>query len=223
MTVDLPAAQTSMTTTLAAGSYRARVHSLGASVGASSNDVDFAVGALACAVAPDPPVLLSPVVVAGRVALRWAPQGDPAATYRLFVRLAPATPDIVVQDVSGTAFLATAPVGLYFVSIEAINACGVSTRSPLSVVSVTPWPRAPVNVRATVDRSQVTVTWEPLPEAASYLLEARVNGALVASVRLVTTQLVASSVPAGTYVVNVYGIASDGAVGAPRQLTVIVP
>ena len=91
----------------------------------------------------------------------------------------------------------------------AINACGTSTPSNPIEVIVGDAPPAPANLRATVSGNQVTLAWDAVAGATSYVLEAGSGPGLndPATLPLATTGLSVTGVPSGTYYVRVRAVA----------------
>jgi hypothetical protein len=91
--------------------------------------------------APGAPRNLDFTVLGGNVALRWNPPniGGTATSYRVEVGSAPGLTDLASYDVGNvTNFVATAPTGVFFVRIRALNAWGISAPSNEVVVVATP-------------------------------------------------------------------------------------
>jgi hypothetical protein len=205
---------------------RRRVNEAGA--GPASNDSFFRVGEPpagggggggggggACNV-PDAPVLLPATVAARTLTVTWrAP------------RNAPGLGNLAVLDVGAvTAFATTVPPGTYHVSVQAMNECGSSALSnnlPLQV-SLAGAPAAPSNVRALVNGHTVTLSWDAVPGAAAYVIEAGFTpGATNAAFPIGATTITAPGVPRATYYVRVRAVGAAGASGPSAEIVVAVP
>ena len=161
------AAVRSVSGALPDGEYFARVRgSNAAGAGEPSNEVRFRVGAAPECDVPQSPVLL-PATITGRlVTLGWRAPGNVAgAGYRLLVGSTPGGSNLAVIDVGPvTAFTATAPPGVYYVTVLALASCGASTPSNSIVVSVDTL-EPPGNLTASVTGSQVALSWSAVAGA----------------------------------------------------------
>jgi fibronectin-binding autotransporter adhesin len=231
----------SVSGTLADGGYIASVRGVNeAGAGAASNDSFFRIGEPpptggggggggggGCAV-PDAPVLLPGTLAADTLTLTWrAPGNAPVRNYRLFAGTAPGLANLAVLDVGAvTAFLTPIPPGLYHVSVQAMNDCGSSAPSnnlPVQV-SLTGAPATPSNVRAMVNGTTVTLSWDAVPGAASYVIEAGFTpGATNAAFPIAFTTVTAPGVPRGTYYVRVRAVGAAGASVPSAEIVVVVP
>ena len=222
------AAVRSVSGALPDGEYFARVRGTNAAgAGQPSNEVRFRVGAAPECDVPQPPVLL-PATITGRfVTLGWRAPGNVAgAGYRLLVGSTPGGSNLAVIDVGPvTAFTATAPPGVYYVTVLALASCGASTPSNSIVVSVDTL-EPPGNLTASVTGSQVALSWGAVAGAVSYRLEAGFGPGLsnVATVSVTSAGMVVTGVPSGTYYVRVRAVNSSGATSAPSaEIVVVVP
>ena len=215
---------------LAAGEYFARVRGVnGAGPGPASNEARFRVGEVPACDAPEAPVLL-PATINGRfVTVSWrASRNAAVGTYRLLVGSLPGASDLAILDVGPvTSFVAAAPPGRYNITLIATNNCGTSTPSnPIEViVSATDATPAPANLRAVINGHQVTLAWDTVTGATSYLLEAGYAPGLTNAVTVPVgaTGLTVDGVPSGTYYVRVRAV-GGGVLSAPSgEIVVIVP
>jgi hypothetical protein len=112
------------------GEYFVRVRAQRPSgLSAPSNEVRVRVGAPACLL-PDGPAPLRATVAGATVTLTWTPARG-AARYLLGVGAAPDQYRLLVAElpVAPSTLAATAPSGMYFMRIAALNACGMSLPS----------------------------------------------------------------------------------------------
>jgi predicted phage tail protein len=117
--------RTTFTTEVTYGTYYVRVRAVNAE-GDSDPTEELAVSAPGI---PQAPADLSLATASGIVDLRWtAPSGgDPATGYVIEAGSAPGMSDLARLTVgNGTRFTATAPPGVYYVRVRAINARGIS-------------------------------------------------------------------------------------------------
>jgi hypothetical protein len=123
------------------GTYYVRVRAVGPSgLSEPSNEVVVQVGGQVgpgCPGPPETPQALQVRLDITNVTVFWqaAPTGCPATSFILRAGSAPTTVDVAQVPVQGTSFSANAPDGVYYVSVVAANAFGVSA------------PAAPVEVR----------------------------------------------------------------------------
>ena len=227
-TFTIPTAVTSVSGPLPASEYFARVRGINAAgPGEPSNEVHFRVGDVPACDAPQAPVLLPATVTNRLVTLAWRAPGNVAVgAYRLLVGSTPGASDLAVFDVGAvTAFTATAPPGVYYVTVLALNSCGTSTASNAIVVTVAEID-PPSNLTAAVAASQVALSWGAVAGAVSYQLEAGFGPGLsnAGTASVTTTGLVINGVPSGTYYVRVRAVAPSGATSAPSaEIVVVVP
>lgn len=132
------------------------------------------------AAVPARPTNLTGIANGSTVTLNWSPPtaGDPATSYFLKAGSAIGTSNIFSGNVGNTTqIVASAPAGMYFVRVRAVNADGMSPPSDeITVVvlgagpCVTPAP--PALLSAVVAGSAVTLDWTASAGATSYQLEA---------------------------------------------------
>ena len=179
-------------------------------------------------VPPGTPAGLSASVAGRNVVWTWSPPvaGAPPTSYVLEVGTASGRSDLTSADTGSAtpAVVATAVAsGTYFVRIRARNASGTSSASNETRLVVggadgcATVPGAPSGLMASVNGSDVTLTWQApggVCPATSYILEAGSSSGLTNLATLPTgstsTTFSTSGVPAGTYFVRVR---SDGAAG----------
>lgn len=209
------------------GLYYLRVratNTAGASV--ASPEVGVVFGNPLCSAPPAAPEW-SYEAQGSNVTLTWPDAIGQATGYTLGVGSVAGASDIGTFGVgAGPTFAAGAAPGAYFARLQAGSPCGVSASSRETVIligGVTP-PAAPV-VTADVAGSTVTVTWNAVPGAVSYQLDAG-SGPLMSNVAATptgATALVAHAVPSGTYYVRVHAMAAGGLRSTSREVVVIVP
>ena len=139
----------------------------------------------------------------------------------------PGGSDLAALDVGPvTSFVATAPPGVYHVTVLATNACGVSTPSNPIVVSVGVLDPAGEPDRDASAASRSRCRGVAVAGATSYLLEAGFAPGLsdAATFPLTATGLAVTGVPSGTYYVRVRAVSSGGAMSAPSaEIVIVVP
>lgn len=120
-------------TQVPAGTYFVRVRAIdGSGESAASNEVTVVVGAsAACSTAPAPPSSVSATTTPAAIGISWAPSGGcPATSYILQAGSGRGAVDIASINVGNVAsFAASAPNGVYFLRLLAVNAFGVSAPS----------------------------------------------------------------------------------------------
>lgn len=167
-------------------------------------------------VAPNAPSGLTVTVNGSTVVLNWiAPvAGDPATSFVIEAGSASGGADIVSFDTTlfTTTFTAmNVPSGTYFVRVRARNGSGVSgpSNEGIVLVGVTPCspPPAPAGLGYSVQISRVTMFWNSVPGATSYVLEAGSSRGLANLANFDTgntmTSFTALGVPPGDYYVRV--------------------
>ncbi len=194
---------------------------------APSNEVPLQVG---CVVAPPAPDTLRFTRAGLSARFTWG-AAVTAASYRLDAGTVSGSTNLgsfVLPN--ATVFTGTAPLGVYYVRLRAVNRCGVSPASNEVVVNLdgtVAVPNPPSAVAATSSGGSVTLSWTPPTTggtAASYRVEGgRVGGGVLVTLSTSGTTLVVPNVAAGTYFVRVRSVNAAGVGAATADVTVTVP
>ncbi len=189
-----------------------------------SIEVTFDVGP------PGAPPALAASAIGSRVALRWgsAPGLVPATHYLLYVGTQPNTANIASAYPVGNQLSVTGdlPRGRYYVRVQAANRFGAGPLSSEVVVDVGPMeaPGSPQGLDQTWHGSVLTLAWNRVPNATSYVVEAgsRPGAADLARVVAATNGLVVN-VPPGTFYVRVRAVNAAGVSAPSREIIVRGP
>lgn len=186
-------------------------------------------------IVPDTPDLpLSPERFTSRVdgstvSLAWQPSagGGPVLGYQLEVGSASGLTDLLVIDtLSGALVVPEVPLGLYFVRVRASNSSGVGEPSTERVIRVGCGgvPPVPSNLTASVTPGGVvTLSWPPIDEATSYVIEAgSATGLADLAMLPVRLSVVSGTVPVGTYYVRVRATTACGTTSPSNEIVVTV-
>lgn len=218
------------------GTYWVRARAANAAgVGAPSQDVSVVMGpAGGCVGLPGPPALLPPVVSGPTVTLSWtAPAlGSAPATYAIFAGRQPGGADFGAFDTgsASTSFAGTAPDGVYFVRVAAVNACGVGIASNEVTFTLGSGPlQAPRDLSWSVAAGGVvSLAWQPPAGGAAptaYLVEAGSSTGL-ANLAVLPTGSAATTLtvtaPPGTYYVRVRATNAAGASAPSNEVVIVV-
>ena len=183
---------------------------------------------MAAAGAPPAPVGLSSSVAGSTVTLAWGPGPGTtgAVSYQLEVGSAPGLSNLFVSEYLSPGLVAPGvPDGLYFVRVRARNAAGFSGPSnelAVRVGCVGP-PAAPTGLVTQVAGSAVSIGWQPVSGATSYVLEAgwSPGTADVGAVPLSAPGFAANAAT-GTYYVRVRATNACGSSAASAEVVVNV-
>ncbi|MEZ5285170.1 MAG: PQQ-binding-like beta-propeller repeat protein [Vicinamibacterales bacterium] len=236
-TVAVDAGTTSASGSLPAGSYVARIRAVHGEVASMpSPDVSFAV---APPDVPGIPLDLSVATEGQRVRFSWRPPtvGTPAG-YLLEVGVAPGRADFASLTLPPTSTfeVPTAPTGIYWARLRAINAAGASGPSNEVVINVdgsaAPCslpPLAPAGLAASVTARVVTLTWIPATTGAVSNAQRIVVGSASGLDNLGVFEVAgpattfSAPAPPGTHFVRVYGFNACGASPFSNEVQVVVP
>jgi hypothetical protein len=189
------------------------------------------VGTRACTAPPLPPLLVPgfPFIDGTYVAVGFTGAYQGCATDRidLEVGTTPGASDIGVFPLPGlNTFFPSVPPGTYYARARAVNAYGRSNRSteiPLQIpgpCAANSLPPTPVQVKATVNGSQVTLAWAlSPPTGATFHQLTLYDQAGIAQEQIIlssATSLTAPNVPSGSYRIR---ISSGNACGLAMMVT----
>jgi hypothetical protein len=206
-----------------------------AGTGAPSQDVAIVMGASSgCVGLPGPPVLLTPVTNGRNVTLSWnIPAVGRPTSYMLFAGSGPGLSDLAAFNTGNAAssFAASAPAGVYYVRIAALNSCGagpVSNEVSFSIEAGLPG--IPQNLLAEVaPNGGVTLSWTAPDSGVApngFLLEAGSAPGLSDLATLYTgstaTTFSATARP-GRYYVRVRAVSGAGPGLASNEVVIDVP
>ena len=182
-------------------------------------------------IVPDTPDLpLSPERFTSRVdgstvSLAWQPSagGGPVLGYQLEVGSASGLTDLLVIDTLSDALVVPeVPRGLYFVRVRASNSSGVGEPSTERVIRVRCGgvPPVPSGLTGSVTPGGVvTLSWPPIDEATSYVIEAgSATGLADLAVLPVRLSVVSGTVPVGTYYVRVRATTACGTTSPSNEI-----
>jgi hypothetical protein len=229
--VDLPPNQTSLTGTVPAGGYVARVRALdGAVASMATPDVSFAVGAAGI---PGAPLDATVVTNGPRVTFAWQPPSTGAPQqYLLEAGSREGLRDLGTLPLAGTNTGVTldGPVGRYFARVVAVNGGARSAPSQELLIDVRPGQGcgevAPSNLTASVTGRVVTLSWTPpadSSDAPPYIAVGSDPGqsdlAFVEGPAYVTS--FSTAAPPGTYYVRL--VVGCFAQASSNEVVVVVP
>ncbi len=235
-TLDLPAAQTSITAPLPAGHYFARVRSLAGAVSSlPTADVSFAVGPPNV---PAAPLDVTAVADGERMTFAWQPPstGAPPA-YLLEAGTAEGRGDLGTLALAGsaTSLSLDIPSGTYWARLYALNGAGRSAPGAELLLDVRPrqvcggTPLPPSSLSATVTGRMVTLMWQDPVDGPQVDQQKVVAGSApgladlgVFDVALSATSL-AAAVPPGVYYVRVIADSLCGVSASSNEVRVVVP
>lgn len=218
---------TGLSTSAPNGTYYVRVKAVSSyGVSLASNEVLVEIG---CVAPPSPPSTMEAAVSGSAVTLSWSASAR-AETYILSARAAPWLADLVTLPVVGTRLDAEAPPGVYYLSVRARNACGVSGSSPeaIAAVGVPAPPPPPLGLTASVTGRLVRFTWTPPagPAPTGYVIEAGSAPGLANLARLpigASSSFDVADVPSGVYHVQLRAQNAQGVSLPSIGVTVVVP
>ncbi len=219
---------TSYTTTAANGLYYLTVVARnGDGPSAPSNEVALQVGCFTAPLAPGP---LTFTTAGSSVSLSWGAAAT-ANGYLLVAGRSPGSADLgSVALANTTALVASAPLGLYYVRLRAVNACGtspVSNEVAITLDGTTAVPNPPTGLAAVVAGNVVSLSWTPPTSGgtpAGFQVEGgAATGAVDAVVNTAVPALVVPGTPRGTYYVRVRSFNAAGSGSATAEVTVTVP
>jgi len=188
-----------------------------------SNEIRLTVGS-PCSM-PAEPANLTNTTTSTSVSLSWQ-AGAGATSYVLEAGSSPGLSDVADLNTgsSATTFSTAAPPGLYYVRIRSQNACGISSPSNETTVTIgcSP-PSAPGMLSATVSGPNVALSWGPATDATSYVLEAGSAPGASNLAQFPTASLgLATSAPPGIYYVRVRARSACGSGPASNEVVVTV-
>jgi predicted phage tail protein len=219
---------TSFTAVAPTGLYYLTVEARnGYGTSALSNEVAVQAGCVAPPPAPGP---LGYTKFGGAVRLAWSAAAT-ATGYQLEAGYSPGVVDLGTIPLGNvTSFSASAPLGVYYVRVRAVNACGVGPASNEVAVALDgtmPLPDTPTGFTATVAGRTVAFQFVPASSgglSASFQLEAGVTpGGTIATLPTAATTLVVPNAPPGTFYVRVRAVNPAGVSAPTSDLTVVIP
>jgi hypothetical protein len=218
---------------LAPGTYYLRMRSANAhGVSVAGDELAFTIGATTCSSPPERPLDLTSTVTGSSVTLQWRLAPESIVTgHVLGVGSRSDSTDLVVLPVGNvTSVTVNAPVGAFFVTLAAVNDCGVSAASPETVIvvgnPVVP-PTAPFELQSALAARTVTLSWAAPPVGTgpfTYVIEAGTapGQSNIAVVPVGSTSVVATVGP-GIYYVRVRAVGPGGMGPAGNEVVVVVP
>ena len=126
--------------------------------------------------------------------------------------------------------MASPPLGVYYVRVRAVNACGtglVSNEVAITLDGSVAVPNPPTGLTAVVSGGAASFTWTPPTSGGTplgYHLEAGVAPGAVNGVATTTTPaFVVPAAPRGTYYVRVRAYNAAGVSSATSDVMIVVP
>jgi glucose/arabinose dehydrogenase len=178
---------------------------------------------------PAAPTNLTNIVSGASVMLSWnsGAGGGAASLYRIEVGSQPGASNLLVTQTAATGVASNGVAnGIYYVRVRAGNTAGLSDASNEIVVTVgcTGPPVAPTGYASQVAPLFASLSWNPVPNATGYQVEAgSATGLTNMGVFQTTTPSLAGSAPRGTYHTRVRAINACGAGAATPELIVTIP
>jgi hypothetical protein len=177
---------------------------------------------------PGPPTLTASAV-GNTVTISWTPDpaGGTPTSYTLYAGSAPGERDLAAIVLRGTTtFTATAPTGLYYLTVVARNASGAgppSNEVALQAGCVAP-PPVPSPLTFTTAGATVTLWWAAAATASSYALEAgqTPGSSNLGVLPLGNVQSLTATVPLGAYYVRARASNACGTSGPTNEAAVIL-
>lgn len=157
----------------------------------------------------------------------WTPAstGGAPTSYTLFAGSAPGAVDLASIQIRGaTTFTATAPTGLYFLTVVARNAYGASVQSnevPVQLGCVAP-PPAPGTLSFLKGGSNVALFWGAALSASAYVIEAgqAPGSSNLGGIPVGNATSFATAAPPGTYYVRVRASNRCGVSSASNEVAI---
>lgn len=219
---------------LGPGTYYYRLRSVGsAGFSAATEDQAFVIGGTGCVSPPAAPTDLQYTTSGSNVTLTWrAPAASVVTSYRMTAGTTSGGRELGTFDVGpATSFSVAVPTGAFFLTVRAVNGCGMGPSSAEAALVVgTPVvpPGAPFALEATQAAGTVTFTWAAPSVGSgpfSYRLEAGTAPGLsnLASLPVNATSFAVAGVPSGVYYLRVRAVGPGGTGPAGNELTLIVP
>jgi outer membrane protein assembly factor BamB len=231
-TFALPPDATALGDVVAAGTYFARVRTIGPGVPSlATEDVSFAVGA------PPPPLDATVVTEGTRVTFAWRPPstGNPAGAYLIEAGTAEGSADLGQRLAAGTSTTFDVPPGRYWARVRSLLDGQVSAPSGELFVDVdSPTgqcsgpPAAPAMLSASIGLA-VELRWQQPDRGSVANLQRIVAGSAPSLADLAVFEVPGPAVsfttalpPRGTYYVRAQGLNSCGAGSFSNEVQVIV-
>lgn len=161
------------------------------------------------------------------VSIAWTPNpaGGVASSYTLFAGSAPGAANLAAIPIRGaTTFTATAPTGLYYLTVVARN--GYGTSAPSNEVAVQAGcvtaPAAPASIGYSKAGGAVRLAWSAAATATSYRLEAGTapSAGNLGTIPLGNVTQFATAAPLGLYYVRVRAANACGTSAASSEVAV---
>ena len=156
-----------------------------------------------------------------------APTGGAATSYTLFAGSAPGLANLAAIPMQrATSFTATAPTGLYYLTVVARNGYGASPASnevPVQLGCVAA-PPAPATLAFLTAGSTVALRWGSALSASSYAIEAgqAPGSANLGAIPVGNTTSFTTPAPLGTYYVRVRAVNRCGVSPATNEVAIVL-
>ncbi|MGE3889715.1 MAG: hypothetical protein AB7H81_25100, partial [Vicinamibacterales bacterium] len=215
------------------GSYYVRVRGVNANGAGAPSEERLVVVSAGGSAPPDVPRFVRGWMSGQRLTLTWGGPASGGMPSGFVVEAGSATGVTNIASIGVAAYSLVyipVPPGFYFVRVRAVNGAGSSAPSAevlLNSGNVPSPPEAPDDLEFSVAGSTVTLTWEGVAGATSYVVRAGSAPGLSNLAQLNTgntaTTLAVPGVPPGRYYVRAHALNVLGASVASNEVVVVVP